>query len=423
MEFRLGRLRAFRQVAVAGGMTGAARVLRLTQPAVSRAVQGLERDLGATLVERRGDGSVLTEEGRVLGRRVERFFAQLAAAVGHATGREPGADAVVRVVRALGDGHLRSLGAIWTAQTFRRAAAALGVAEPTLHRAARDLERLLAVPLYRRTRDGVGLSPAGAELARRFALAAAEIRAGLEELSLRRGVAAATIRVGVLALAPAHNVALAAEAMLRRHPGARLTIREAAYAALADVLRSGDLDLIFGSLRAPPPFDDLREEGLFPDPYRIACRSGHPLAARRHLVPADLRAFDWVVPTRGLPRRAVTDRIMADWDLPQRVQIEADSLGATVSALAASDRISLLPRATVVADGRPDRLAVLDLDIPQPSRIIGLTTRADWLPTVVQADFLALLRETCVGRDGLLEKPGGRDDTDRMVSFADVDRP
>jgi DNA-binding transcriptional LysR family regulator len=395
---RLGRLRAFHHVAVAGGMTGAARALRLTQPAVSRAVQGLERDLDAALVERRDDGSVLTEEGRVLWRRVERYFAQIAAAVGDAIGREPQADAVVRVVRALGDGHLRSLDAIWTAQTFRRAAVALDVAEPTLHRAARDLERLLAVPLYRRTRDGVGLSPAGAELARRLALAAAEIRAGLEELSLRRGVAAATIAVGVLALAPVRMVVLAAEAMLRRHPGARLTIREAAYAALADALRSGGLDLVFGALRAPPPFDDLREEGLFPDPYRIACRRGHPLAARRRLTPADLRGFDWVVPTGALPRRAVTDRIMADWDLPQRVQIEADSLGATVSALAASDRISLLPHATVIADDRPDRLAVLDLDIPHPPRIVGLTTRADWLPTAVQADFLASLRATCAGQ-------------------------
>ncbi|NVO13542.1 MAG: LysR family transcriptional regulator [Rhodoplanes sp.] len=392
---RLGRLRAFRHVAVAGGMTGAARALRLTQPAVSRAVQGLERDLDVALVERRGDGSVLTEEGRVLGRRVERLFAQLAAAVANATGRDPEADTVVRVVRALGDGHLRSLDAIWTAQTFRRAAAALDVAEPTLHRAARDLERLVAVSLYRRTRDGVGLSPAGTELARRFALAAAEIRAGLEELSLRRGSAAATITVGVLALAPTRMVALAAEAMLRRHPGARLTIREAAYAALADALRSGGLDLIFGALRAPPPFDDLREEGLFPDPYRIACRRDHPLAARRHLTPADLRGVDWVVPTRSLPRRAVTDRIMADWGLTQRVQIEADSLGATVSALAASDRISLLPHATVVADDRPDRLAVLDLAIPHPPRIVGLTTRADWLPTAVQADFVNRLREIC----------------------------
>ncbi|RAI40515.1 hypothetical protein CH338_05875, partial [Rhodoplanes elegans] len=47
---RLGRLRAFDQVATAGGMTAAAAALRLTQPAVSRAVGALEAELGVTLV-------------------------------------------------------------------------------------------------------------------------------------------------------------------------------------------------------------------------------------------------------------------------------------------------------------------------------------------------------------------------------------
>nr|WP_284701241.1 LysR family transcriptional regulator [Rhodoplanes tepidamans] len=385
-------MRAFHQVATAGGMTAAAGALHLTQPAVSRAVRALEATLGTALLERRGDGAVPTAEGRVLAVRTARFFAQIAAAIGQATGRDPAGDAVVRIVRSLGDAHLRSLAAIRTAQTFRRAAASLGVAEPTLHRAARDLEHLLGVALYRRTRDGIGLSPAGSELARRLALAAAEIRAAREELDLRRGSAAATVAIGVLALAPARLVARAGEAVLHRRPGVRVTIREAPYAALAASLRGGDLDLVFGALRAPPPFDDLVEEPLFEDPYRIACRRGHPLAGRPGLTPADLRPYGWVVPTASLPRRAVIDRMAAEWELPRRGAIEADSLGGIVAVLAESDRLSLLPRAGVASEDGPGGLASLDLPIPHPRRVVGLTTRADWLPTAVQAEFLDRLR-------------------------------
>lgn len=394
---RLGRLRAFDQVATAGGMTAAAAALRLTQPAVSRAVGALEAELGATLVERRGDGAVPTDAGRLLARRTARLFAQLRGAVGAATGTDPADDAAGRIVRALADAHLRALSAVWTAQTFRRAAAALGIAEPTLHRAARDLEKLIGVALYRRTRDGVGLSATGAELARRFALAAAEVRAAREELALARGSAAATVVIGVLALAPVRLVARAAEAVLRAHPGARVTIREASYASLADALRSGALDLIFGALRAPPPFDDLAEAALFDDPYRIACRRGHPLAGRRDLTPADLRPYGWVVPTAPLPRRAVVDRVRAAWDLPAGVDVEADSLGGVVAVLAETDRLSLLPRLGVARDGAggPDDLAVLDLAVPHPRRVVGITTRTDWLPTALQAELLERLREVC----------------------------
>ncbi len=55
------RLLVFREVARAGSLAGAARVLGWTQPAVSQQVRRLEAEAGTPLVVREGRGVTLTE--------------------------------------------------------------------------------------------------------------------------------------------------------------------------------------------------------------------------------------------------------------------------------------------------------------------------------------------------------------------------
>jgi DNA-binding transcriptional LysR family regulator len=65
-EMLLEQLRDFLAVAAAGSFSRAAIIADSTQSAVSKRVQALERDLGATLFERTGRGARLTEAGRAL---------------------------------------------------------------------------------------------------------------------------------------------------------------------------------------------------------------------------------------------------------------------------------------------------------------------------------------------------------------------
>ncbi|NUP83099.1 MAG: LysR family transcriptional regulator [Nonomuraea sp.] len=60
----LAQLRALIAVAEHGGFTAAAEHIGMSQPAVSRAVTSLERELGAPLFVRHRDGVALTEAGR-----------------------------------------------------------------------------------------------------------------------------------------------------------------------------------------------------------------------------------------------------------------------------------------------------------------------------------------------------------------------
>src|ERR1700741_1478453 len=59
-------LTAFREVAVHGSITAAAKSLRYTQSAVSRQIAALEESLSAPLFDRGSRGVRLTAEGRLL---------------------------------------------------------------------------------------------------------------------------------------------------------------------------------------------------------------------------------------------------------------------------------------------------------------------------------------------------------------------
>lgn len=73
-QINLHHLRLFRAVALDGTLTGAARLLNLSQSALSTQLRTLEATLGHDLFERRGRGLVLTEAGRIALDHAEAIF-------------------------------------------------------------------------------------------------------------------------------------------------------------------------------------------------------------------------------------------------------------------------------------------------------------------------------------------------------------
>jgi LysR family glycine cleavage system transcriptional activator len=74
-------LRALEAVARTGSLTKAAEAMHLTHGAISHQLKGLEEDLGVRLVERKGRGIRLTDEGERFAGRVRAALADLAEAV------------------------------------------------------------------------------------------------------------------------------------------------------------------------------------------------------------------------------------------------------------------------------------------------------------------------------------------------------
>jgi len=383
------RLRAFEAAAQTHSLSAAAQALRLSQPALTHSIAQLEGGLGARLFERGPDGVFLNAAGRVFQRRSARFFHQVRNALRSANGLGPDDPAIDQQVSKLASAQVRSLLAIWRAGSFRAAARALGLADPSLQRPARELEQIIGAPLYRRSATGLMVNEAGAELARRLALAIGEIRAGAEEVDAA-SQSRAHLRVGVLPLAPRSLLAKAADAVLADNKTQSIEVVEGPYSQIVRNLHDGALDIIFGALRAPPPFDDLIEEPLFEDPYTIVCRRDHPLTHLAQASAKDLAQYGWVHPTADLPRRSVLDQMTAAWGLNPNITFETNCLATITALLSASDRLSILSLKHLETDQRLER--VNHPPIEHEPRRVGLTIRKDWLPTPFQQRFVEHLR-------------------------------
>jgi DNA-binding transcriptional LysR family regulator len=74
------RMRVLREVAIRGSFSAAAEALSFTQSAVSQQIAALEREAGATLVQRSARGVRLTEAGEAVVRHTEAIMARLAEA-------------------------------------------------------------------------------------------------------------------------------------------------------------------------------------------------------------------------------------------------------------------------------------------------------------------------------------------------------
>lgn len=381
----LRHLTALAEIARQRSVRRAAAIIHLSQPAVTQALAHFETMLQQRLFERTGTGMTPTPATSLLADRIDRAFAWLMAADRILGGAAPLHRRVTRV-------QLQTLIAAVDSESISLAARKLGVRQPSVTRALRDLETLCGRQLFTRSPHGIDATREARELARFAGLAFAEIQQGLDVFRESHGQIDGRIVVGSLPLARSALLPTAVTRLLDRHPALKLKIVDGPYAELLHELRSGRLDCIIGALRFPPPAD-VRQEELFRDPLSIVVRPGHPLRARDSLKPNDFAALDWILPPEGTPARDLFNSFFSALKVgPPRHIVECSSLIAVRGMLLQSDRAALLSAAQVRYEIRSGQLAMLGGPLPQTERPIGLALRADWRPTVAQGDFLELLR-------------------------------
>lgn len=399
----LRHLRAFREVADCRSISQASRKLFLSQPAITQAIARLEKLLDSRLFERRSDGVFTTESGDLFLLRVERALQRLSAGLTE-TARMGG----IRSSRRLPHEHtptttqLRALIAVSEARNFSLAARGIGVSQPSLHRAARELESLLDIDLFEKTNQGISLTRPAKVLAQSAKLAFAEIRQGIDEIDALKGIDTGRITLGSMPLARTYILPSAINELSRSHPKVWISVVDGPYEDLLHHLRYGDIDILIGALRHPTPTDDVVQERLFAPPLAIVARANHPLAGKRSLGIRDLQRYPWVVPRKGTPTRDHFEAIFFDagMELPGSV-IESSSLILVRGLLQESDRLTVISAHQVLQEQKLGLLESLPFDMRHTRRPIGLTMRKNWKPTAIQQIFLELLRDK--GRDLLKE--------------------
>lgn len=374
----VGRLRSVRR--------GSAECNR-SQPAVTQALGKLEQQVGVALLERRASGSYLTEPGRIFHLRVQRMFKQMEDAVvefGVAGGRPAAAAAANRLSRS----QVRGLMAIIEGGSVPAAARTLGLTQASLQRAVRDLEGSLRKAIFLRSAEGVMVTPEGSEFVRRLKLATQEIEWGIVEIEQARGQHETEIAIGALPFGGAMLLASVLDEFIAAHPCADIRITSGSAAEMRKRLRAGEVDIVIGIVQETTA-RDLANHVLAHTPYQVVAHRGHPLARKGKVTIEDLAGHDWVVGTPGSSRRACFDALFERRQAPSS-RIATSSLPIIRHLLSDSDRLTLMTAYERQHEG--DALSALAFASTMPVPAVGITMRADWLPTRLHQDFIDLLR-------------------------------
>lgn len=281
---------------------------------------------------------------------------------------------------------LRYFTAVAQHQHFGRAAAALGITQPSLSRQVRRLERQLGTQLLDRIPEGVRLTAAGTAflphaqaLVRAAGVAAAHMRALTEPARFTVGYYTTII------------VTPAVRELRRRHPSAQVQAVHLAWDEPRIALLDHRVDAAV--TRLPVQADGLDVQVLYDEPRTVVVAEDHPLAGRAEVTVEDIA---------GEPLPRVTDVAWnAFWRIDPRPDGSPAPDGPLVSAL--EEKLELIAGGQAVAimaagdhEGllRPD-LRAIPLRDAEPSQVALITRAGDRSPLV--ADFRALVRGLLTG--------------------------
>ena len=387
-------LRVAEAVARLGSAARAAEELHLSVSAVSRAVVQAEALLGQALFERAARGMHATLAGTVVASRARRALAQL---------RQGGGPALA--LRAT-DAMLRALVAVADSRSEAVAAARLGLSQPAVHQALKQLEHAARQRLLERSRRGTRLTEAGERALHAVRLALAELRTGHDELAALSGASGGSVALGALPMTADVLVPQALSRLFAARPGVMVTVADGTYEALLLQLRHGELDFVVGPLRGTDAPPDIVEHEFFVDRLVPVVRAAHPLmvtrqgaggARRRGRALRELLRWPWIGPLPGTPARSAFERAFSDAGLAvPRVDLQANSPPVVRSVLMGSDHVAMVSMLQIRAEVASGLLAVVPVAVSGTERSIGAMLRRDTQLSAVAYAALAALRDTAL---------------------------
>ncbi|GEB54415.1 LysR family transcriptional regulator [Streptomyces gardneri] len=177
---------------------------------------------------------------------------------------------------------LRYFAAVAQEGNLTRAAQGLFISQPALTKQIRQLETLLDVRLFTRSRAGMTLTEPGRALAAGVPGLLADWDRVRRETRSAASRAARVLRVGFLASAANELTPRITAAFAARRPGWRVDMRQAPWSDPTAGLAAGDVDAAL--LRLPfPGQEGLRTETLLTEDRWAVLPDDHPLAGRAEI--------------------------------------------------------------------------------------------------------------------------------------------
>ncbi|MEP9350849.1 LysR family transcriptional regulator [Xanthobacter sp. KR7-225] len=298
---------------------------------------------------------------------------------------------------------LHLLRAVDTHRSLSKAAAELGITQPAVTKALKDLEFLIGQPLFSRTTRALAPTEMGTFLMGCAAPLLAEIDLLARRIDAYRTGASGQRKLGVIPYAAPFLMPATLKLAMERAPAMAFSVTEETTETLLAHLREGMLDLVLARHCSLPPGSQLSLRAVHQEAGVVVAGRAHRLAKARGLAVADLLDEEWIMPPLNSPTRLAMEHAFVRAGLqPPAARLETYSSSVLINLLHVTGMLAILPEAVSRAQEGFGIVAILDCDLAcdLPPLCVYRRERAmpdDALDLVEQAIFDAA-RSASAGR-------------------------
>lgn len=260
--------------------------------------------------------------------------------------------------------------ALARARHFGRAAEELGITQPTLSAAIKQLEDQLGVMLVQRGSRFQGLTPEGEQVlvwARRIA---GDARTMKEEMRAARRGLSGRIRIAAIPTALA-MVAQLTTPFRERHPGVTFTVLSRTSIEVLSLLGNFDIDVGITYLDNEP-LGRVVSVPLYSERYQLITAAGSTLADRRQVTWSEVAELPLCLLTPDMQNRRIIDQHLAEVGASARPTLESNSMIVLFSHIRTGKWSSIMPLNLAETFGFAEPIRAIPIVEPDASHLVGL---------------------------------------------------
>ena len=260
--------------------------------------------------------------------------------------------------------------ALARAQHFGKAAEELGITQPTLSAAIKQLEDHLGVMLVLRGSRFQGLTPEGEQVlgwARRIT---GDARTMKEEMRAARHGLSGRLRIAAIPTALAMIPRLTTP-FREKHPGVTFTILSRTSIEVLSLLGNFDIDAGITYLDNEP-LGRVVSVPLYAERYQLITAAGTPLSERDTVTWSEVSELPLCLLTQDMQNRRIIDQHLAEAGTSARPTLEIKSMIVLFSHIRTGKWSSIMPLNLAETFGFAEPIRAIPIVEPDASHSVGL---------------------------------------------------
>ena len=225
--------------------------------------------------------------------------------------------------------------------SLRAAARRLGISQPAVTKAVRDLERTVGAAVLQRSTAGVFPTAQGKVLLEHGRRALRELDEACAQIDQLGGSMIGELGVSAVPLAVMLLIPKTMQTFGRAYPDIQLRLREELYVAQLTLLREGEVDVVVGPIPDDLPVGEFEVEQLMPIQMAVVVGRGNPLAHTNSL--AQLMGERWVFTSLTGKSGYARQLFQMHGMTPPAPAAVVNSTLALLSLLTQGDYVGLMP--------------------------------------------------------------------------------